>query len=225
MKFMKSHIYMLLASITLFSCIGTDIVEEIIVDEQLTITSRILTLAIGESYQLEVDFFDALGERGEADVVWTSSDEQIISITADGLATAVSAGDVIVTVVSGAIRDDIMLTGGGTTTFRPLERTGDFRGLRDYTVRGDFTLEENGDNLELTFSSNFAASNGPGLFVYLSNNSTRVTGGVEVGRLKANSGNQTYIISRTSAQLDTYNHIVIYCKPFGVGFGTGEFDN
>ena len=225
MKFMKSHLCMLLASVTLFSCIGTDIVEEIIVDEQLTITSRILTLAISESYQFNVDFFDAMGERGDAEVVWTSSDEQIIFITTDGLATAVSTGDVLITVVSGAVRDEIMLTGGGTTTFRALERTGDFMGLRDYTVRGDFTLEENGENLELTFSTNFAASNGPGLFVYLSNNPTRVTGGVEVGRLKANSGSQTYTISRTRAQLETYNHIVIYCKPFGVGFGTGEFDN
>lgn len=225
MKLIKSYLVMLLASVSLFGCVGTDIVEEIIVDEQLTITSRILTLAIGESYQFNADFFDAMGERGEATVVWTSSDEQIISITTDGLATAIAAGDVLITVVSGAVRDEIMLTGGTTTTFRPSERTGEFMGLRDYTVRGDFTLEENGDNLELTFSANFVASNGPGLFVYLSNNATGVTGGVEVGQLKANSGSQTYIISRTNAQLDTYGHVVIYCKPFGVGFGTGEFDN
>ncbi|OEK07258.1 hypothetical protein BFP71_04110 [Roseivirga misakiensis] len=111
------------------------------------------------------------------------------------------------------------------TTFRALERTGSFMGLRNYTVNGDFTLSENGDNLELTFSSNFQSSNGPGLFVYLSNNSTRVTGGIELGQLSANSGTQTYIISRQNAELDTYNHVIIYCKPFGVAFGTGEFDN
>lgn len=225
MKLMKSYLYLLLMSMTLFSCIGTDIVEEIIVDEELTISSRILTLAIGESYQFESDFFDAMGERAETDVTWSSSDEQIVSITADGLATAVAAGDVVITAVSGSVRDEFMLTASQETTFRPSERTGEFMGLRDYTVRGNFTLAENGGNLELTFSGNFAASNGPGLFVYLSNSASRVTGGVEVGRLQANSGSQSYMISGTNAQLETYNHVVIYCKPFGVGFGTGEFDN
>jgi len=225
MKKIKSLAWMLFVSVTLFGCIGTDIVEEIIVDEQLTITSRILTLAIGESYQFEADFFDEMGERVEIGGEWNSSDEAIVSITADGLAMALAAGEVTITVSSGSIRDEITLGTGATTTFRALERTGNFMGLRDYTVNGGFTLTENGENLELTFSNNFQASNGPGLFVYLSNSATRVTGGVEVGRLMSNSGSQSYTISRQNAQLDTYNHIVIYCKPFGVGFGTGEFDN
>ncbi|WP_088124866.1 DM13 domain-containing protein [Roseivirga misakiensis] len=225
MKNLKSLTCMLLVSMTLFGCIGTDIVEEIIVEEQLTITSRILTLAIGDSFQFEADFFDELGERTNGTTTWSSSDDQIISITADGLATALASGEVTITVASGSTSDSISLSTGPMTTFRALERTGSFMGLRNYTVNGDFTLSENGDNLELTFSSNFQSSNGPGLFVYLSNNSTRVTGGIELGQLSANSGTQTYIISRQNAELDTYNHVIIYCKPFGVAFGTGEFDN
>ncbi len=212
-------------SILFVGCIGTDIVEEVIVDTEVAITSRIQSLAVGESFQFEADFFDELGERVSSDIVWSSDNDQIVSITSGGLATAIAPGDVIIRAVSGAARDSVMLTAGAVTVFGPLERSGNFRGLRNYRVNGSFTLTENGNNLELTFSSNFSSSNGPGLFVYLSNNASRTNGGIEVGRLQRNSGSQTYTISRDRAQLDTYNHVIIYCKPFGAAFGTGKFED
>lgn len=225
MKRIVRYTWLLLMSAMFAGCIGTDIVEEVIVGEQITITSRIQSLAVGESFQYDADFFDELGERVSSDIVWSSSDDQLVSITSSGLATANAPGDVFIRAISGSIRDSLMLTAGTTTTFRASEREGTFRGLRNYTVSGAFTLTENGENLELTFSSNFVASRGPGLFVFLSNSPTRTTGGIEVGRLQSNSGTQTYVISRDNAQLDTYNHVVIYCKPFGVAFGTGEFED
>lgn len=225
MKKLSKYGLLLTVGLVLVGCIGTDIVEDIIVDQSLSINDRLLTLAIGESFQFEADFFDELGEQSSAEIIWESSDDAIMSITSAGLASAVAQGDVLIRAISGSARDSVMVSASSTTTFAAAERTGSFRGLRDYSVNGTFTLTENGDDLELTFSSNFIASRGPGLFVYLSNNATRVTGGVEVGQLMQNSGTQTYIISRTAAQLDTYNHVLIYCRPFGVAFGTGQFNN
>lgn len=225
MKKLSKYGLLLLVGMVLVGCIGTDIVEDIIVDQSLSINDRLLTLAIGESFQFEADFFDELGEQASADIIWESSDEAIMSITSEGLASAVTQGDVIIRAISGSARDSVMVSASSTTTFAAAERSGNFIGLRDYDVRGTFTLTENGDDLELTFSSNFIASRGPGLFVFLSNSATRVTGGVEVGQLMQNSGAQTYTISGTQAQLGTYNHVLIYCRPFGVAFGTGQFDN
>ncbi len=216
---------MLLIGTGLIGCIGTDIVEDIIVAQELSINDRLETLGVGESFQFEADFFNEMGEQESSEIIWTSGNEAIMSITTDGLATGISQGDVWIMAMSGAAIDSVMVSVGAMTTLTTAERMGSFVGLRDYNVSGDFSLAEDGENLVLTFSSNFVASRGPGLFVYLSNNSTSTTGGVEVGQLMQNSGTQTYIISRTAAQLDTYNHVLVYCKPFGVAFGTGQFDN
>ncbi|OEK02566.1 hypothetical protein BFP97_14000 [Roseivirga sp. 4D4] len=225
MKKIKFYILILLVSSAMLGCIGTDIVEDIIVNQSVSISNRLETLAVGDSYQFEANFFDEMGEQATADITWSSNNEAVMSITASGLATGVSQGDVWISAMSGVARDSVMVSVGPSTTFAAAERTGSFVGLRDYNVSGNFTLTEDGDNLVLTFASNFMASRGPGLFVYLSNNSTRVNGGVEMGQLMQNSGAQTYTIALTEAQLDTYNHVLIYCKPFGVAFGTGQFDN
>ncbi len=225
MNKIKSYIILALVGFGLTSCIGTDIVEDIIVDQSVAISNRLETLAVGDSYQFEANFFDEMGEQATADITWSSNNEAVMSITASGLATGVSQGGVWISAMSGTAQDSVMVSVGPSTTFAAAERTGSFVGLRDYNVSGNFTLTEDGDNLVLTFASNFVASRGPGLFVYLSNNSTRVNGGVEMGQLMQNSGAQTYSIALTEAQLDTYNHVLIYCKPFGVAFGTGQFDN
>lgn len=225
MNKIKPYLILALLGCGLTSCIGTDIVEDIIVEQTVSISNRLESLAVGDSYQFEADFFDEMGEQAMADIIWSSNNESIMSITTSGLATGVSQGEVWISAMSGMARDSVMVSVGPSTTFAAAERTGSFVGLRNYNVSGNFTLTEDGDNLVLTFASNFVASRGPGLFVYLSNNSTRVNGGIEMGSLMQNSGAQTYTIALTEAQLDTYNHVLIYCKPFGVAFGTGQFDN
>ncbi|MBO3698915.1 DM13 domain-containing protein [Roseivirga sp. E12] len=225
MKRIKTYAILLLAGMGLVSCIGTDVVEDIIVEQTVSISQRLETLAVGDSYQFEANFFDEMGEQSSTEITWTSNNEAVMSITTSGLATGVAEGNVWISAMSGAARDSVMVSVGQNTVLAAAERSGSFVGLRDYNVSGNFTLTEDGDNLVLTFSSNFVASRGPGLFVYLSNNATRVTGGVEMGQLMQNSGAQTYTIALTEAQLDTYNHVLIYCRPFGVAFGTGQFDN
>ena len=67
------------------------------------------------------------------------------------------------------------------------------------------------------------ATHGPDLYVYLSavaSPSTRdqVMSGLEVGKLKATSGDLNYFPS-ASLDIAKYKSVVIYCKSFSVIFG------
>ena len=70
----------------------------------------------------------------------------------------------------------------------------------------------------------FAVRNGPDLFVYLSPSADGYTDGViELGRVKADRGNQNYEIpARTDAS--SARSVVIWCKQFAVQFATATLD-
>ena len=220
-KFFGSYV---IISFLLSGCIGTDIVDDITLN-QLSIKSRIVSLAVGETFQFEADFFNEAGEMSDIHIVWESSDTNIISIDNTGLATAIGFGQVIISATAGDITDTVELVVSNTTELASPERMGEFRGVNNYNVEGDFVLKEGGNGLILTFQESFRASSGPGLFVYLSNSPTSVTGGFEIGSLQGNSGSQTYTISNPDLNLETYDYVLVYCKPFGVAFGTGELSN
>jgi len=215
----------LISMLALSSCIGTDIKEELDVPEEVAISTAIDSLAIGDSFSFAADHFDDFGERTGESIIWSSSDESIISINDTGLATALSPGNVYVRAWVGSTGDSVRVNAGQTTSVIAMARRGTLQGANNYRVVGSFSLTDQGDNLELTLSDDFSTSSGPGLYVYLSNSSRRVTGGLEVGRLGRRSGAQTYTISKSDAQLNTFSHIVIYCKPFGLAFGFGAFEN
>jgi hypothetical protein len=72
---------------------------------------------------------------------------------------------------------------------------------------------------------NFRTSNGPALKVYLSAASVSGPGGtfddryVDLGDLKGNIGPQNYSIPR-EVHLGRYRSVVVWCKRFGVAFGS-----
>lgn len=211
--------YLALILLLSYGCIGTDIVEEFI-SEQLKITSNISALKVGESYQLMAELSKSDGSSREVPVEWTSTDPSIISVQPDGLIMAHMPGKISLIASYQEWKDTLMIEAGSSTVEAPLERTGTFQGVNSYSVNGDFTLSDTGSGLELSFSTNFSANNGPGLHVYLSNQQTSVSGGVDLGELKQNSGSQTYPVPSTVA-MDTYNYVIVYCKPFSVVFGFG----
>jgi len=81
----------------------------------------------------------------------------------------------------------------------------------------------NGDQAVLKFSSDFVCQNGPGLYIYLSPISSGVTGGLSLGMIKSTSGAQEYELPNGSNP-DLYDHVIIYCQPFGVLFGAASFE-
>ena len=97
---------------------------------------------------------------------------------------------------------------------------GDFIGVNDgihnaegiaYTI----PLEDGSSVLRL---EDFRSTNGPGLYLYLSTD-TRATDYISLGKLKANQGNQNYVIPE-GTDLDKYNKVLVWCEPFSVLFGS-----
>ena len=107
----------------------------------------------------------------------------------------------------------------------PMSYAGMFVGVGDgiHDAQGDtFTIPlENGD--EVLRLENFKATNGPDLYVYLSTDK-EASDYIDLGRLKANSGNQNYDIPN-DANLEKYNKVLIWCKAFGVLFGSAELSS
>ena len=214
-----------LAMGALSSCIGTDIVEDSIVDERLAILTAVDTIRVGDAVQFRAVFFDNMGDMASDEIAWSSSDNTVLSVDGMGLVMAEMEGTAYIRVMASSRKDSVKVVAGEETSELTSERVGMFQGKSSYTVEGSFGMSEVGENLELVFGSDFRASNGPGLYVYLSDNADGVSGGIEVGELQANSGAQTYLISKDRAELFEYDFVHIYCRPFGVPFGYGEFDN
>ena len=161
-------------------------------------------------------------EVSGVEVAWSSGDESIATVDENGLVTGVSDGMVRILVSSGSAQGFIDLTIGSSEA---LTRSGDIRGLNGYTASGSVSLVTNSDgSIQLEFSDNFSIQNGPGLYVYLSNSATGVTGGIELGDLRSTRGADIYEIP-SGVGIGDFNFVILYCKPFGVGFGTAELSN
>lgn len=89
---------------------------------------------------------------------------------------------------------------------------------------GSATLRivENG-SLRLDFSENFSLTNGPSLFVFLSNAETPSEDAINLGSFVSPSGAQMYQIPE-GVSLNSFTHVVVYCVPFHVTFAYAELN-
>jgi hypothetical protein len=78
-------------------------------------------------------------------------------------------------------------------------------------------IEGGGDFLRL---EDLVVTNGPDLYVYLSTDKSALDF-VNLGRLKANIGNQNYPIPE-GIELTKYDTVLIWCRAFSVLFGSAE---
>ncbi len=91
-------------------------------------------------------------------------------------------------------------------------------GIHDAEGRAFVLLLDDGTKF-LRFED-FKATNGPDLYVYLSTDN-QASDFVNLGRLKANMGNQNYEIP-SEVNLSKYSNVLIWCKAFSVLFGSAE---
>jgi hypothetical protein len=105
-------------------------------------------------------------------------------------------------------------------------RTGSFVGVGDgiHNAEGEAKVipfqNENSNILRL---ENLRVTNGPDLYVYLATDKT-ASDFVNVGKLKANNGNQNYDIP-AGTDLTNYDTVLIWCRPFSVLFGSAELSS
>ena len=67
---------------------------------------------------------------------------------------------------------------------------------------------------------NFESTNGPNVHLYLATDKA-ASNSIDLGRLKANNGNQNYNIP-AGTDLNKYNMALIWCKDFSVLFGSAQ---
>ena len=81
-------------------------------------------------------------------------------------------------------------------------------------------VEQNSQQI-LRLDDNFKSINGPDLYVWLVKDGGVDAGYVEVGRLKGNQGGQNYTIPN-GTNLAEYSSVYIWCRAFGVLFGSAK---
>lgn len=104
----------------------------------------------------------------------------------------------------------------------PVSYAGTFVGVGDgiHDAGGSAYTIPVGDGSSVLRLEDFYSTNGPGLRVYLATD-TKATEYVSLGDLKANRGNQNYEIPE-GLDLEKYDHVLIWCEPFSVLFGSAE---
>lgn len=113
------------------------------------------------------------------------------------------------------------------TTEASALRTGSFTGVDDFhQAKGTATIYDYSGELFLELSD-FEVTNGPDLFVNLSQHPNPRSKGelgddtLQLARLKGNIGNQIYRIPE-GTDISSFQSAVIYCKAFRVIFGTAH---
>ena len=226
---MKNNFYILLVILLFSSCIGDDIIFDT-VEETLKITTQATSIAVGENFQFEARYTNNVGETEVGRVTWRSSDETILSITSNGLATAITQGNVIVyaeaTLASGNVITEEMSVEVSMETIvveTPTLRSGIIETTSSYVLKGDFTLSEVNGKLILDIAANYEATRAlPGLYVYLSNNPNSTNDAFEIGKVEIFNGAHAYEIENVG--LTDFDYVLYYCKPFRVKVGEGKID-
>lgn len=101
-------------------------------------------------------------------------------------------------------------------------RIGSFIGVGDgiHNAEGIAKVIPLQDGSNILRLEDLKVTNGPDLYVYLATDKS-ASDFVNIGKLKANNGNQNYDIP-TETDLTKYDTVLIWCRPFSVLFGSAE---
>ncbi len=94
---MKLYAHIII-SLICASCIGTDVLDDVIVPETLAIEETSVVLQIGESRQLSAKYTDQYNIEKDVVLNWESSNEIAASVSASGLVSGLARGQAEVTV-------------------------------------------------------------------------------------------------------------------------------
>lgn len=225
---MKNLIFLFTLTIFLLSsCIKDDIINDLI-DPVLRISTLVDTIEINTSFQFESTYLNNVGREETVTPIWTSSNPDVISIDVNGLALANQIGSAIISVEyddgNSILNDAIEVNVGETTVMTNTNRSGTIKTTSSYKLTGDFEIRSDGNDIILDIAENYEASTAlPGLYVYLTNNPNTTSNALEIGKVTTFSGAHSYTIQNT--EINDYNYVLYFCKPFNVKVGDGEISN
>ena len=212
-------------------CIGDDVIDDFI-EPVLRISNNIDTLGKDDNFTFTTRFFNDVGQEESIQANWTSSNPSSVSIDANGLATALEAGEATITAEVTfqdiTYQDDTKVVVGEETIVitepEIIERTGNIQVTSNYILEGSFSLIEEDERLILNFEDDYEASPGlPGLYIYLTNNPNSINGALEISRVTTFSGAHSYEIPEGTG-IDDFQFILYFCKPFNVKIGDGRIE-
>ncbi len=224
--------------ITIFSsCIGTDIIEETEVPEQVLISTNISSIKIGDKVQLGAVYTNKYGMTENKQIIWSTITPETVSVTSSGLVSALKAGDAVIkataanaetTRIIKVSADSVIETGINT-------RSGIFMsaGSGSYTVTGDVMITTQNGKSKITVKDNFKASIGPSLFLLLTNhtngsymvvnNNPAINGTsaqISLNRLTNFQGAMSWDVP-AGVDIKNYKYALLYCT-LGPVFGFAE---
>ncbi len=211
----------LILLVLLTACIGQDIDPS---QPDLQIMNAVSQIETESMHQFTYSFSVAFEMEPES-ISWTSSNPSILAVDQTGLAFSGTQSGTA-TISATAHMDDFEVTDQVSVEVtevitEPTDKEGTIATTSSYTLTGDFTLTENGNQLLLDFAANYEADSSlPGLYVYLSNSTTSSANALEIGPVTVFSGEHSYDIS--GAGLNDYQYVLYFCKPFNVKVGHGE---
>jgi hypothetical protein len=224
-------ILLFLSIVTLYGCIENDFIDDR-VNERISLSNTIDEILLNETHQLTVTFFNNVGIPENRELIWSSLHPSIISVSNAGLISALNVGNAIIRVESTTslgviISEEIEITVSTNSIDNPSlsSKSGTIITTSSYLLEGSFIISEilNSQNLDLSISDNYNASTSlPGLYIYLSNNPSSVSGALELGKVTVFSGAHNYIIE--NIEINNYKYVLYWCKPFSVKVGHGEID-
>jgi hypothetical protein len=170
---MKTLYLTFLGIIFLGSCIGTDLIEETEVPEQVLISTNVSSIKIGDQIQMAAIFTNKFGMTENKTIIWTTTTPEIASVTSSGLVIAKKAGDAVIKANAGNAESTriIIVSVDPVTDIGINTRTGTFKsaGAGSYSVTGEVMITTQNGKSKITVKDNFKASIGPSLFLLLTN--------------------------------------------------------
>ena len=194
---------------------------------KLKITNPIMSLKVGESYDLMYRYLNNVGLPENTEVRWESSEVSILEIDNTGALMALEKGQSeikVVLVENDEVMDKITVEAADETmVVSSSDKSGTITTTSSYELSGDFSINNIAGGLEILIADNYVASEAlPGLYVYLSNNPSTVSGALEIGEVTVFSGAHNYNVTQDDLTVDTYAYLLYFCKPFNVKVGHGE---
>ena len=201
----------------------------VVVTPIVRITNSISGLVEGTTHDFDIEFKNELDQViNPSSVSWTSSSPSILSVDLDGIITAESEGSSTITVAvvyDGTTYereiDITVMPNTSSSDDTPEVLTGTFESSTFYTLEGSYTIEADGDDLIVSFGSDYKADTRlPGYGIFLSNSSSSVSEDVAIPvviRPDIFKGEVSYTVENVGIR--DYNHLLFWCIPFSVKVG------
>lgn len=194
-----------------------------LVDPVINISNFESMMVEGDMAQFEVQLKDDMGMIDNiTPVAWSSSDVEVLTVSSSGLVTALGGGQANIIATALGVRDEIAVTVEAAVI---PTRSGSLMGTSGYIISGNFTLgRDEADDLILKVEGYTPDSNAPGPYFYLSNEIETITNAIKLGEAERDGAYEYNITAiNDTVMLSSFNYLLVWCDPFAVTLGYGEF--